>query len=196
MREVRASNAIPNFLDVLDQRAWTDQAACRDLDYDDDVMFPDLATSPNRPRLESASLLLALLICERCPVRLPCLSGCLEPILYTTREETEERPEQIFEQWVDGAWGGTLQLDRWALRHLPVAEAVNQLEASFARRLATRIKAYSLWRKKDPRKRREFMAVDVVLAERRTVTRFDLGNPGGPGRTPRADRSCLPPSWA
>ena len=158
-------------------------------------MFPDLPTSPNRPRLESGALLLPLLICERCPVRHECLVESLEPVWYTRREETEDLPEVVSRQWVDGVWGGTLMLDRWAVRHLPVADAFEQLEASYAERLRVRIAEYRRCRSRNSAKGRNvpfFKAVDGLLAERqRTVTRFDVGNPGGPGRGHRGPIALL-----
>jgi hypothetical protein len=36
-----------------------------------------------------------------------------------------------------------------------------------------------------------FKLVDALLAERRKVTRFDLGNPGGPGRGHRGPIALL-----
>jgi hypothetical protein len=189
------SNRTTNFLDVLNRRPWTDRAACKDLDDKADPMFPDLPTSPNRPRLESGALLLPLLICERCPVRHECLTESLEPVWYTRREETDELREVVSQQWVDGVWGGTLLLDRWAVRHLPVADAVEQLEASYAKRLRVRIAAYRHYRSHYRSRGRNvpfFKAVDAMLAERRrTVTRFDLGNPGGPGRGHRGPIALL-----
>jgi hypothetical protein len=193
----RASNAISSFSDVLNRRPWTDQAACKGLDDKSDPMFPDLPTSPNRPKLESGALLLPLLICERCPVRHECLVESLEPVWYTRREETDERPEAVTQRWVDGVWGGTLMLDRWAVRDLPVADAVEHLEASYAERLQVRIAEYQRNRSRNRAKGRNVpfsKAVDALLAEREPLPKtcqFGQGNPGGPGRGHRGPIALL-----
>ena len=69
-------------------------------------------------------------------------------------------------QWLYGCWGGSLERDRWELRDLPPAEALEILEASFPERLQVRIEAYTAWRETYPRNRRVLRAVDALLAER------------------------------
>jgi hypothetical protein len=128
----------------------------------------------------------------------------MTPVKYTTREittttyesrrqrdEETEKSQAESKLWLFGVWGGAHEWDRWALRHLPPDEAVEQLEASFAERLRTHVAAYTRRRKTEPRNRRGTRAVAALLAARRTVTRLEQGNPGGPGRGHRGPIALL-----
>lgn len=122
----------PDLRQVLDRFAWHEQAACAGTDDH----FPDL-TGVNRTSLASGAVLLPLLVCAGCPVRKPCLSDALGRHLFT-----HEADRQVSESRVVGIWGATTTDERAALDHLPVAEAVEMLEATLPDRLAARVAAW------------------------------------------------------
>jgi WhiB family transcriptional regulator, redox-sensing transcriptional regulator len=73
---------------------WRDGAACRDLEPD--LFFPIGTTGPALVQIDTAKR-----ICERCPVREPCLHWALK-----SGEDS-------------GVWGGTTGEERRVLRYLP-----------------------------------------------------------------------------
>jgi hypothetical protein len=193
-------------LDALKRRPWTEEAECQHLG-DDNTMFPDGDGSiSGEARVASPALLLPLLLCAKCPVRRECLTEALTPVSYTTRETTtheytsRSQRDEVIEKaslrsqlWLFGVWGGTHEWERWALRSLPLVDAVDRLEEGFSERLSRRIDAYTRHRQHGPQRSRQAITIiDEMLAERSgRVGRFEQGNPGGPGRGHRGRIALL-----
>lgn len=118
---------------------WRSRAACRD-EPDDELFLPDKALSRKRPG--SPTILLALLACSRCEVRRECLTEAMTPIVSPIRRWDDAAGEFGRQDagsnglMLSGTWGGTSEADRVAVGLLPIAMAVDQLEASFPQRLA------------------------------------------------------------
>jgi WhiB family transcriptional regulator, redox-sensing transcriptional regulator len=77
---------------------WRDHAACRGLDPD--LFFPVSSSGASLTDIEAAKR-----VCQRCPVRTPCLHWALDL------------------GQVSGIWGGTTEEERRALRRAPVPRA-------------------------------------------------------------------------
>jgi hypothetical protein len=129
---------------VLDAHlsGWRAQAECRD-EPDEDLFLSD----KNLPRMPgSPTVVLALMLCARCPVRRPCLVEALRP----THLAVERYSDSGEQQWVllggiqvAGIWGGTTESERTAATHigLTTTEIVDALEATFDERLERRLGA-------------------------------------------------------
>jgi hypothetical protein len=138
LRAVGTSTGSPDIRGLLDE-PWRRLAACR-YERDDGCFFYEPGNSRYRPHLTAPSLLLALLICERCPVRRPCLRAALTPP--TFNREFTERERRAEGSRVVGVWGGATENDRYEVRDLPLDEQLDRLEASFDDRLRQRIAAW------------------------------------------------------
>lgn len=84
-------------------------------------------------------MLAALECCAGCPVRLECLREACAGFLLPT----DGKKGEIF-----GCWGGTTLEDRRRVRHLPLDEQVEVLEATLEERLERRRQAVPLrWKR-------------------------------------------------
>jgi hypothetical protein len=172
----------PSILDILAREPWRQDAAC-DGEVDEGLFFNEAANGRYLPILDSASLLLPLLICAGCPVRRPCLAAALvPPAVFAAEDDPAELVQQVF-----GVWGGSTQSDRYQVRDLPVAEAIDELERTLPERIAERIAAWSamvdargLTRAGGPRRGKRDKRIAAMLSGR--VGRFHLGGLPGPGR--------------
>lgn len=185
-------SGIPDFRSLAP--AWHASAACKD-EADDKLFFQEVSPFKlQRPAMMSLpSLLLPLLTCEMCPVRRPCLRAALDPPTFTVREDEHkalggrESKPRVF-----GTWGGTHEGDRVAVAHLPIDEAIEELERTFPGRLAARLAAYTSERNRlrphppsvglrpRPPHRRD-RRIDELLAKRQVKTSHVRLGPG-PGR--------------
>jgi hypothetical protein len=83
--------------------------------------------------------LLAYLTCTECPVRRQCLRESLTPQRLAFSEKGNAR--RPF--YPEGIWGATTTQERRAVRHLPVQEAIDQLDAELPDRARARIDAFA-----------------------------------------------------
>ena len=81
--------------------------------------------------------MVAVLLCVRCPVREVCLTEALTP----WRVQLGNGKERVGVRAV-GLWGATTTAERSRFRRLPVAEAVDTLEAGLPERLRERIEVF------------------------------------------------------
>jgi ribosomal protein S27AE len=122
---------------------WRRHAVCAE---EDDVNFwPDENLQRYTRHLGSAVALLPLLICEACPVRVDCLREGLTrfPAPMQDAETSSGRgaPVRLDVRSV-GVWGGSMDVDRFHVAHLPPEAAIAELERTFPKRLAKRIRAF------------------------------------------------------
>lgn len=96
------------------------------------------ANSRHRDDLGLPKALEPFLVCAGCKVRRPCVAEALQPIRYCVRPDKDTRVAVR----VEGIWGGTTPSDRRRVRHLPIEEAVDELEAGFPERLRVRVEAF------------------------------------------------------
>jgi len=127
---------VADFRDLLFSRTWTDDAACAD-SPDPDAFFIE-GNSSDRDATASLRALGAFLTCQRCPVRVECLSEALRT--WRVPIPTNRRVTGIGVRAV-GTWGATTYRDREAVASLPIPEAVARLEADLPQRIARRIEA-------------------------------------------------------
>jgi Transcription factor WhiB len=120
---------VPSVLSCLDASPWREQAACRDAgvefiisDYELDRRWPG-----------SPTLVLPMLICARCPVRRECLREALSPMRMPSEREAI---------YASGVWGATTTIERRAVTHLPLEEAIDRLEAELPERVAGHVRAF------------------------------------------------------
>jgi Transcription factor WhiB len=116
-----------SFVDVLNARQWTEDAACRDDPNPDRWFAQGTSGQSTQPGDASPTVLELMLTCVRCPVRIPCLEDALTPHPLGGR--------------AIGVWAGTTTLVRHRLRKLPISEAVAALEAGLAERVRRRVLA-------------------------------------------------------
>jgi WhiB family transcriptional regulator, redox-sensing transcriptional regulator len=121
-----ANGFVPSFVDVLNAREWTAEAACLD-DPDPDRWFIEGAKQADQPEDSSVRVLEAMLVCAGCPVRVPCLA--------------EAMTDHVLGGRAVGLWGGSTTRERHQLRHLPVDQAIEQLEDGLAERVRRRVEA-------------------------------------------------------
>jgi hypothetical protein len=125
----------PSFLDALGRADWHQQANCRD-EVDPECFFPARNVDQRWPG--TARTLLPLLVCSKCSVRRECLK---ESLGSWNVPHADRRSSTIV---AVGVWGGSSELERQAVRHLPLEEAVERLEAGFPKRLAERVEAFRI----------------------------------------------------
>jgi hypothetical protein len=111
---------------------WRRHAVCAE---EDDVNFwPDENLQRYTRHLGSAVALLPLLICEACPVRVDCLREGLTrfPAPMQDAETSSGRgaPVRLDVRSV-GVWGGSMDVDRFHVAHLPREAAIAELERTF-----------------------------------------------------------------
>ena len=131
----------PELTAILDavNAGWRRHAGCAG---DEDAnWFPDPVSQRYERFLGSPTVLLPLLICAGCPVRVDCLREGVEEWQVSKRDDghADVLRSQIH---AVGVWGGTLDVDRLAVRHLPPADAVRELERTFPARLRVRVAAF------------------------------------------------------
>jgi hypothetical protein len=195
---------------VLSRETPTDSAFALDLrdvlpDWPDaacagsDLFFPDEGGS-SRGNQATGAALLPLLVCGPCPLRRRCLGEGFRSWQFShslNRIQTIEEPTLrnpggpteflVFDSpsvpWTHGIWGGSTQHERWALRDVPVDEAVELLDSTYEERIRARVAA---WRKGAAMRTghgRFDKRISAILAIRESsVGRFHLGGRGGPGR--------------
>lgn len=131
--------------DILDAHlsGWRAEAECRD-EPDDELFLSD----KNLPRMQpgSPTVVLALMLCARCPVRRPCLLEALRPThLAVQRYSDAGEPQWILLGGIQatGIWGGTTEAERTAAGRtgLTTSEIVDAFEATFTERLEHRLGA-------------------------------------------------------
>jgi 2,5-diketo-D-gluconate reductase A len=120
---------VPSVLDCLDSSTWHRQAACRD----SDVNFLPSEVELDRRWPGSPSLLEPLLTCVRCPVREECLSEALSSWRIDGSKDSISAL---------GIWGATTTLERRAVQHLPVSNAVARLERGMPKRIQSHVDAF------------------------------------------------------
>jgi hypothetical protein len=126
-------SGIPDVRRLLGE-PWHLEAACRD-EADENLFFYEPGW---RDRLDSASLLLPMLICSDCPVRRPCLDAALSPPVFNVRDD-----DPLLRTRCHGVWGGSTEIDRVRVQDLPPDDAADALERTFNDRLEARITAYT-----------------------------------------------------
>jgi hypothetical protein len=135
-------SGIPDIRSLIPK--WHLRAACRD-EADEGVFFQEhrLFSQHDEKALAGPKTLLAVLTCETCPVRRPCLEAGLTPYLWNVRDDDKRTPGRNF-----GVWAGTVELDRHKVKHLPFTEQIEVLERGFDSRLEQRLSAYTAARTK------------------------------------------------
>ncbi|HXJ66238.1 MAG TPA: hypothetical protein VNN79_20955 [Actinomycetota bacterium] len=131
----------PDLTTILDavNAGWRRHAGCAG---DEDAnWFPDTVSKRCERFLGSPIVLRPLLICAGCPVRVDCLREGVEAWEIRRRDDghTDVLRSQVH---AAGIWGGTLDLERQAVRHLPSEQAVRELERTFRKRLRRRVAAF------------------------------------------------------
>lgn len=155
---------VPDLLLILNSYGWHEQAACKD--EPERTMFPSEELLDGRSP-GSAAILLPLLLCARCPVRRQCLAeglrhwGFSHGVMYVQKGQDVERRPKGESIAAVGVWGGTFELERRAVDHLPDGEAAELLEATFGKRLARYIAEFRRYRPRGLYARR----VRALLAE-------------------------------
>jgi hypothetical protein len=121
---------------------WTKDAACRG--EPENLFFADKMLDDGRAP-GSPSLLVPLLICETCPVRRPCLEDALTPRSTIRIDETATGRQLVIAGHglpTAGIWGGSTEIERLAVKTLPLADAANVLERTLPVRIEKRIAAF------------------------------------------------------
>ncbi len=121
---------------------WTRYAACRD--DPENLFFADKMLDDGRAP-GSPSLLVPVLICETCPVRRPCLKDALTPRSTIRIDETATGRQLVIAGTglpTAGIWGGSTEIERLALKHLPLEQAADVLESTLPTRIERRIAAF------------------------------------------------------
>ena len=142
----------PSLGAILDDvnAGWRHDAACAGVDAS---WFPDPVSQRYERFAGSPTVLLPLLICSTCPVRVDCLREGLQAWDVVMRDVARDLDETGIASRVHarGVWGGTLDLERLAVRHLPPEQAVLELERDFPKRLRRRVAAFRRDVPKNPR---------------------------------------------
>jgi hypothetical protein len=136
------STGLPKRADLIP--AWHSRASCNG-EEDANLFFYEPANVAYQPHPESASLLLPMLICSGCPVRVECLRASLEQIVIPGRVwQRGEHREKVMEDEIPrtmGVWGGATEHDRMQTKGLPIDERVEVLERTLQRRIEQRSSA-------------------------------------------------------
>jgi len=137
---------LPDLRDLLTavHSGWRAQAACRD-EPDDTLFLSDKTLPHNQPG--SPSVLLALLTCAECSVRPECLREAMTPVTgplprWNSTAEQVRGEVGIHRVMLGGVWGGATEVERVALRDVPIPEAVERLERTFPKRLDAVARAF------------------------------------------------------
>jgi len=130
------AGGLPNLREAFGSEPWHAAASCRD--EEEELLFfyePNSVKRVQPPRLDSASMLLPLLICATCVVRRECLRAGLEPPTFN-HAESDRFPALVR---VFGTWGGTHEWDRMQMRRMSTVEAIDELERTLPDRVAARV---------------------------------------------------------
>ena len=125
-----------NFVDALNGREWTHEAACADWPDDrlDDWFTEGTTSQAGQPADTRVKVLELMLVCVQCPVRVPCLEEALT--------------NHPLGGPAVGVWAATTTRERHQVRRMPIAEAVQVLEDGLADRVRSRVDAV---KRKHPR---------------------------------------------
>jgi Transcription factor WhiB len=136
------STGLPKLADLIP--SWHRDAACNG-EGDENLFFFEPTAVAYQPHAASASLLLPMLICARCPVRVECLRSSLEQIVIPGRVwQRGEHREKVMEDELPrtmGVWGGATEHDRMQTKDLPTDARVEVLERTLQRRIEQRSSA-------------------------------------------------------